>query len=83
MVDRLVTAGIIGLPIEISFHHYGLANATLALAVVTFLTGVVLLAGRYGYVVREHWHTVVRVTHVVVGIAMTLYLLGTYLFTPA
>jgi hypothetical protein len=69
--------------VELSFSHYGLALVTLVLALVTFLTGVALLAARYGYTIRENRRTVVRVVHVVGGVFMTLYLVVTYVCPPA
>jgi hypothetical protein len=69
--------------VELSFSHYGLALVTLVLTVVTLLTGVALLAARYGYTIRENRRTVVRVVHVVGGVFMTLYFVATYVCTPA
>jgi hypothetical protein len=67
---------------DVSFSHYGLANTTLTLAIVTLLTGVLLVVDRYWAGGRSHWRTIVRVLHVVVGVFMTAYLVGTYLWTP-
>ena len=67
---------------DLSFSHYGLANTTLTLAIVTLLTGVVLVVDRYWAGSRSPWRTIVRVLHVVVGVFMTAYLIGTYLWTP-
>lgn len=68
--------------VEIVFSHWGLATTALAHAWLTLLTGVVLLAARFGYPPRGRWLSVLRVAHTVLGVLMVGYLTATYLVVP-
>lgn len=67
---------------NLTVSHHGLATATLVLTMLTTLTGVVLLGARYGLPPRDRGQTVVRWSHIVLGVCMALYLLGTYFLVP-
>lgn len=66
----------------LTFSHHGLASTTLVLAVLTTVTGFVLLGARYGFPPRERGQTAVRWGHIVLGVCMTVYLFGTYFLGP-
>lgn len=66
----------------LTVSHHGLASTTLVLAVLTTITGFMLLGTRYGFPPRERGQTAVRWGHIVLGVCLTLYLLGTYFFVP-
>ncbi|MFW6385015.1 MAG: hypothetical protein ACOCY7_02645 [Halodesulfurarchaeum sp.] len=68
--------------VDITFEHQGLATTTLALTVLTTVTGLVLLWTRYGNPPRGIWQTVVRWAHVVFGVFMALYMVATYTVVP-
>jgi hypothetical protein len=68
--------------IEIIFSHWGLATTTVAHAVLTLVTGIALLAERYGYALRGRWRGVLRVAHTAFGVLLVVYLLATYLIVP-
>jgi hypothetical protein len=68
--------------IEIVFSHRGLATTALAHAVLTLVTGLVLVAERYGYPPRGRWRAVVRVAHSAFGVLMVGYLVATFLVVP-
>ncbi|MFW6045921.1 MAG: hypothetical protein ACOC8O_03605 [Natronomonas sp.] len=68
--------------IEIIFSHWGLATTTVAHAVLTLVTGIALLAERYGYPPRGRWRGVLRVAHTTFGVLLVVYLLATYLIVP-
>lgn len=68
--------------IEIIFSHWGLATTTVARAVLTLVTGIALLAERYGYPPRGRWRGVLRVAHTAFGVLLVVYLLATYLIVP-
>ncbi|MFD1686255.1 hypothetical protein [Halobellus litoreus] len=67
---------------EVVFSHRGLATTTVAHAVLTLVTGVVLLAERYGYPPRGRWRGVIRVAHTAFGVLLVAYLIATYLVVP-
>jgi len=66
----------------VSFDHYGLARAAVALGVLTLVSGIALVFARRGWIGDDRLFVALRVAHVVVGVFMTLYLLGAYLVTP-
>jgi hypothetical protein len=68
--------------VEVVFSHWGLATTTLAHAVLTLVTGLALLAARYGYPPRGRWRDVLRVAHTALGVLMVAYLVATYLVVP-
>ena len=68
--------------IEIVVSHWGLATTTVAHAVLTLVTGIALLAERYGYPPRGRWRGVLRVAHTAFGVLLVVYLLATYLVVP-
>jgi hypothetical protein len=67
---------------DIVFSHWGLATTTVAHAVLTLVTGVALLAERYGYPPRGQWRGVLRVAHTAFGVLLVVYLVATYLVVP-
>jgi peptidoglycan biosynthesis protein MviN/MurJ (putative lipid II flippase) len=67
---------------EVVFSHWGLATATLVHALLTLVTGLVLVAERYGYPPRGRWRSVVRVAHTALGVLMVGYLVATYVVVP-
>ena len=67
---------------DVYFSHWGLATTTVIHAVLTLLTGFVLMGARYGYPPRGRWRAVVRVAHTAFGVLMVVYLVGTYLIVP-
>jgi hypothetical protein len=69
-------------PALVSFDHYGLARAAVVLSALTLLSGIALLAARRGWIGDDRLLVALRVGHVVVGVFMTLYLVGAYLVTP-
>jgi len=68
--------------VEVVFNHSGLATTTLAHALLTLVTGVALLAERYGYPPRGRWRGVLRVAHTAFGVLLVVYLVATYLVVP-
>jgi hypothetical protein len=68
--------------IEVVFSHHGLAATTVAHAVLTLVTGIALLAERYGYPPRGRWRPVLRVAHTAFGVLLVCYLVATYLVVP-
>ncbi|MFB6267340.1 MAG: hypothetical protein ABEI31_06755 [Halodesulfurarchaeum sp.] len=68
--------------VELTFEHQGLATTTLSLTIVTTLTGLALLATRYGYPPRDLGQTVLRWAHIVFGLFMALYMIATYYIVP-
>ena len=66
----------------LTFSHQGLATTTLALALVTAVTGFLLLGTRYGLPPRKRGQTIVRWAHIVLGVCMTVYLVATYYVVP-
>ncbi|MFA9518656.1 hypothetical protein ACERIT_15850 [Halopenitus sp. H-Gu1] len=68
--------------IEVVFSHWGLATTTVAHAVLTLVTGFVLLAERYGYPPRGDWRGILRVAHTAFGVLLVVYLIATYLIVP-
>ncbi|MEF8791651.1 MAG: hypothetical protein V5A61_16105 [Haloarculaceae archaeon] len=68
--------------IEVVFSHHGLAATAVAHAVLTLVTGIALLAERYGYPPRGRWRPVLRVAHTAFGVLLVGYLVATYLVVP-
>lgn len=68
--------------VGIRFTHHGLATATLVLTLLTTVSGVVLLASRYGYPPHSGGQTVVRWAHIVLGVCLAVYLVATYYIVP-
>jgi hypothetical protein len=68
--------------IDVVFSHQGLAATAVAHAVLTLVTGFVLLAERYGYPPRGRWRGVLRVAHTAFGVLLVVYLIATYLVVP-
>lgn len=77
-----ITASGIGVAWEVGFTHQGLATATLWLAFLTTGTGLLLLWYRYGPTGGGLRPTVARWGHIVLGIALLLYVMGTYWIVP-
>jgi hypothetical protein len=67
---------------DVQFSHQGLATATLWLGIATTLTGALLLWYRYGHASGSIEPTLTRWIHIVLGVALLCYLLGTYLIVP-
>ena len=68
--------------IDVQFSHQGLATATLWLTIFTTATGLVLLLMRYGRGPKGLWATATRWLHIVLGLAMAIYLMATYWIVP-
>ncbi|MDG5777084.1 hypothetical protein VB773_21190 [Haloarculaceae archaeon H-GB2-1] len=68
--------------LEILLSHHGLAATTVAHALLTLATGIMLQAERYGYPPRGRWRPVVRVAHTSFGLLMIAYLCATYVVGP-
>ncbi|MFW5920074.1 MAG: hypothetical protein ACOCSF_07805 [Halanaeroarchaeum sp.] len=67
----------------VTFDHYGLARAAVVLGALTLLSGIALIGARRGWIGDDRLFVALRVGHVVLGVFMTLYLVGAYLVTPA
>ena len=67
---------------SIIFTHHGLATATLVLTLLTTITGITLLGTRYGLPPHHRGLTVLRWSHITLGVFMAVYVLATYFVVP-
>lgn len=74
----------LGAPVllEAEFSHQGLATATLWLAIFATVTGGGLLWYRYGPTGGGLGPTLTRWVHIVLGIALLVYVMATYWLVP-